>query len=52
MPKHTVLKPSYGYGLQARKNFSDEPEMRHATLTENARGKLNMGMNKAGLAVM
>jgi len=34
MPKRTVSKASYGYDLQARKNFSDEPEIEHANLIE------------------
>ena len=52
MPKRTVSKASYGYDLQARKNFSDAPKMGHANLTENTNSHLDRGMNKAGLAVM
>jgi hypothetical protein len=52
VPKRTVSKASYGYDLQARKNFSDAPKMRHANLIENTNGQLDRGMNRAGLAVM
>ncbi|WP_443645619.1 hypothetical protein [Candidatus Ponderosibacter sp. Uisw_141_02] len=52
VPKRTVIKASYGYDLQARKNFSDAPKMGHANLTENTNSHLDRGMNKAGLAVM
>jgi hypothetical protein len=52
VPKRTVSKASYGYDLQARKNFSDAPKMGHANLTENANSQLDRGMNRAGLAVM
>jgi hypothetical protein len=52
MPKRTVSKASYGYDLQARKNFSDAPKMGHANLTENTNSQLDRGLNKAGLAVM
>jgi hypothetical protein len=52
VPKRTVSKASYGYDLQARKNFSDAPKMGHANLTENTNSHLDRGMNKAGLAVM
>jgi hypothetical protein len=52
VPKRTVSKASYGYDLQARKNFSDAPKMGYANLIENANTQLDRGMNKAGLAVM
>jgi hypothetical protein len=52
VPNRTVSKASYGYDLQARKNFSDAPKMRHANLTENTNGQLDGGMNRAGLAVI
>jgi len=52
MPKRTFSKASYGYDLQARKNFSYEPEMGHANLIENAKGQFDSSMNRAGLAVM
>jgi hypothetical protein len=52
VPNHTVSKASYGYNLQARKNFSDAPKMRHANLTENTNGQLDRDMNRAVLAVM
>jgi hypothetical protein len=51
VPNCTVSKASYVYNLQARKNFSDAPKMRHANLTENTNGQLDRGMNRAGLAV-
>jgi hypothetical protein len=52
MPKRTASKASYGYDLQARKNFSDEPEMGRPNLIENAKGQFDRGMNRTGLAVM
>jgi hypothetical protein len=52
VPKRPVSKASYGYDLQARKNFSDPSKMGHANLTENTNSQLDRGMNKAGLAVM
>jgi hypothetical protein len=52
VPNRTVSKASYGHDLQARKNFSDAPKMRHAKLTENTNGQHGRGMNRAGLAVM
>ena len=35
-----------------QKNFSDAQERGHANLIENANGKFDRGMNRAGLAVM
>jgi hypothetical protein len=52
VPKRTVSKASYGYDLQARKNFSDAPKMRHAGSTENANSQFDRGLNRASLAVM
>jgi hypothetical protein len=52
VPKRTVSKASYGYDLQARKNFSDAPKMRHVSLTENAISQFDRGLNRAGLAIM
>jgi hypothetical protein len=52
VPNRTVSKASYGYDLQARKNFSDAPKMGHANLTENTNNQLDRGMNKAGFAAM
>jgi hypothetical protein len=52
VPNRIVSKASYGYDLQARKNFSDAPKMGHANLTENTKTQLDRGMNKAGLTVM
>jgi len=49
MPKRTVSKASYGYDLQARKNFYDGLETGGANLTENANGQLDRGLNMVWL---
>ena len=49
MSKRTVSKASYGYYLQARKNFYDGLETGDANLTENANGQLDRGLNMVWL---